>query len=80
MLCQSIGTSGFETKLAQTYMNDKTFEKINIKLVISVNLENFRFSQFRFSHQILVILGNFSFQDQICLKKTLGWSIRTKAT
>ena len=47
---------------------------------ISVNLENFRFSQFRFSHQILVILGNFSFQDQICLKKTLGWSIRTKAT
>ena len=42
---------------------------------ISVNLENFRFSP-----QILVILGNFSFQDQICLKKTLGWSIRTKAT
>ena len=33
---QSIGTtSGFETKLAQNYMNNKTFEKINIKLVIS---------------------------------------------
>ena len=52
---QSAGTtSDFGTKFAQNYMNDKTFEKINIKIVIniwlmyalnqmSVNLENNRF-------------------------------------
>ena len=29
-------TSGFGTKFVQNYMNDKTFEKINIKIVISI--------------------------------------------
>ena len=29
-------TSDFGTKFAQTYMNDTTFEKINIKIEISV--------------------------------------------
>ena len=29
-------TSGFGTKLAQKNMNDKHFEKINIKIVISI--------------------------------------------
>ena len=44
---QSIGTtSDFVTKFPQNYMTDKTFEKINIKIIISiilisVNLENF---------------------------------------
>ena len=53
---QSIGTtSDFRIKFTQNYVNDKTLEKINIKIVIniittnvplhqiSVNLENFRF-------------------------------------
>ena len=33
----SIGTtSDFGTKFLQNYMNDKAFEKINIKIVISI--------------------------------------------
>ena len=35
---QSIGTtSDFETKFAQNYMNDKTFQKLNIKNVTSIS-------------------------------------------
>ena len=34
---QSTGTAlDFGTKFVQNYMNDKTFEKINIKIVISI--------------------------------------------
>ena len=34
---QSIGTkSKFGTKFAQNYINDKTLEKININIVISI--------------------------------------------
>ena len=34
---QAIGTTlDFRTKFAQNYINDKTFEKINIKIVISI--------------------------------------------
>ena len=34
---QSVGTtSDFWAKLAQNYVNDKTFEKINIKIVINI--------------------------------------------
>ena len=34
---QSFGTtSDFWTKFTQNYMNDKTFENINIKIVISI--------------------------------------------
>ena len=34
---QSTGTtSDFETKFVQNYMNDRTFEKINFKIVISI--------------------------------------------
>ena len=34
---QSIGTtSDFGTKFTQNYLNDKNFEKINIKIVISI--------------------------------------------
>ena len=34
---QSTGTtSDFGTKFAQNYMNDNTFEKINIKIIISI--------------------------------------------
>ena len=34
---QSTGTtSDFGTRFAQIYMNDKTFKKINIKIVISI--------------------------------------------
>ena len=34
---QSIRTTlDFGTKFAQNYMNDKTFEKINIKIVINI--------------------------------------------
>ena len=34
---QSVGTtSDFRTKFNQNYLNDKTFEKINIKIVIRI--------------------------------------------
>ena len=34
---QSVGTTpDFGTKFAQNYMNDKTFKKINVKIVISI--------------------------------------------
>ena len=34
---QSIGsTSDFGTKYPQNYMNDKIFEKMNIKIVVSI--------------------------------------------
>ena len=34
---QSIeATADFRTKFDQNYMNDKTFEKINIKIVVSI--------------------------------------------
>ena len=53
-------------------MNDKNFEKINIKFQIG-------YSNVRL-YQISVNLENFSFWDQICPKNTLGWNIRTNAT
>ena len=35
--CQSIRkTSDFATKFAQKNMNDKNFEKINVKIIISI--------------------------------------------
>ena len=34
---QSVGTTpDFWTKFAQNYVNDKTFERINIKIVINI--------------------------------------------
>ena len=38
---QSIGqtTSDFRSKFAQNYINDKTFKKINVKIVININFK-----------------------------------------
>ena len=52
--CQSIRkTSDFATKFAQKNMNDKNFEKINVKIIISIqqctpikNFNQFREPQF----------------------------------
>ena len=37
----SIGqtTSDFRSKFAQNYINDKTFKKINVKIVININFK-----------------------------------------
>ena len=50
-------TSDVGTKFAQIYMNDKTFDKISIKIVMSVYNAPL--------HQISVNLENFKFSDQI---------------
>ena len=38
---QSTGqtTSDFRSKFAQNYINDKTFKKINVKIVININFK-----------------------------------------
>ena len=33
---RSTGTTDFGTKFTQNYMNDKTFKKINIKIIITI--------------------------------------------
>ena len=59
----SIGTtSDFGTKFAQNCMNDKIFEKINIKIVVSI------YSNVPL-HQISVSLENFKFWNHNCPKK-----------